>query len=324
MQFITAQLVSPDIFHIQSDAFIDVFNRTTPPLFQNIVKLFRQMSINNRLFSGLESNYVLQFYVFYGLLYALMNNIYYYELLDAGYYFDCFNDSVTICQLPEGIYANIIQYDYAGSAWVNQIVNGTTSMINATLILPGLFIGCQPIESLMQTTTECFFEKICLNTISSYINYSTISNNSFSILNQSRFSPQTTIETLVNDLFVEEWIINKSFTQYFDQCQPLSCQYKDEQRHNLASILTTIISVYGGLTVVLRSIIPIIVTFIRKKKQQLDDEIDDTSKNGKYIDLRLTYNRFQFSSVLESSFIFIVTTRYQFYSQIKSFRQSFQ
>jgi hypothetical protein len=114
----------------------------------------------------------------------------------------------------------------------------------------------------MQTTTECFFDRICLNTINSYINYSTISTNSFFILNQSRFSSQT----LVNELFVEEWIINKSFVQYFDQCQPLFCQYKNEQRHNFVSILTTIISVYGGLTVVLRSLIPIIVTFIRKKK----------------------------------------------------------
>jgi hypothetical protein len=66
-----------------------------------------------------------------------MNNIYYYELLQTGYYFDCFNDSVTICRLPAGIYANIIQYDYAGSAWVNQKVNGTISMINVTIILPG-------------------------------------------------------------------------------------------------------------------------------------------------------------------------------------------
>ena len=81
MQFLTPQLVSFETFDIQSNAFTDLFIRTTPSMFQNVVKLFRQTSINNRLLSELESNYVLEFFPYEGwiYIYICMNNIYYYE-----------------------------------------------------------------------------------------------------------------------------------------------------------------------------------------------------------------------------------------------------
>jgi len=42
-----------------------------------------------------------------------------------------------------------------------------------------------------------------------------------------------------------------------------------------------IISLYGGLRVVLSSLIPIIITFIRKKKQQRVSNVDNTPSNSK-------------------------------------------
>ena len=120
-----------------------------------------------------------------------------------------------------------------------------------------------------------------MNIIFSYINHSTILSNSFSILNQSRFSPSTTIETIINELFIEEWIINISYIQYFNQCQPSFCQYSKEERNNALYVFTMIISLYGGLRVVLSSLIPIIITFIRKKKQQRVSNVDNTPSNSK-------------------------------------------
>ena len=108
-----------------------------------------------------------------------------------------------MCKFLAGIYADINQYDYAGSVWTGTGVNASTSIINVTVILPGIFVGCQPIESLLQSTTECLFEEACLKEISSYVNYSMIPIQPFSVPNRSRFPPQTTIETLVNELFVE-------------------------------------------------------------------------------------------------------------------------
>lgn len=63
----------------------------------------------------------------------------------------------------------------------------------------------------------------------------------------------------------EEWIINISHSQYFDQCQVSLCTYSVTSRFNLLYIITTLIALIGGLTKVLRILIPPIVKFIRRR-----------------------------------------------------------
>ena len=60
-QLITSEIIALKIFEIQTDDWIDLFQRTMFPVVPNIVKLFRKMSINNQLFSGIETNDVLVF-----------------------------------------------------------------------------------------------------------------------------------------------------------------------------------------------------------------------------------------------------------------------
>ena len=284
IQLLTPHLISNTTFIIQINSSFEMFKGETLLLFQNLIKLFRSLAINNQLLSAQDTNY------------AIINTqpndhppiwmfrivIQYYELSNQSNILNCYGTKGAASKLPGGFYANIDRYDYAGSTgFDSQMVNPSTSMINATVILPGIFIGCLPMKSLLQSTLECFFNKTCLNIIFSYINHSTILSNSFSILNQSRFSPSTTIETIMNELFIEEWIINISYIQYFKQCQPSFCQYSKEERNNALYVFTMIISLYGGLRVVLSSLIPIIITFIRKKKQQRVSNVDNTPSNSK-------------------------------------------
>lgn len=279
-QFITNQVILPKIFDIQINSSIKLFQITTQAGFQNMLKLIRETLINNELFSAIDVRYNLQ-YEGLSFPYVSMYEILYFETQFKGKSFGCYCGNNMECKLPKGIYANINQYIYAGSNWIG-IVNATTSAINATILIPGMYAGCSSIESLMESTNECLFNKSCLNTILSYLYYETTPINLTTSLNISRFAPQTPLETIANELFLEDWNINKSYEKYFNQCQPLFCQYTKQQKYDIVHIFTATVSLYGGLRLFLSFLIPIIVKFIRKKESDENETENITSLSGKF------------------------------------------
>ena len=60
---------------------------------------------------------------------------------------------------------------------------------------------------------------------------------------------------LNNQLFVQKWINQTNYTNYFQECQPLECQYTLSDKNNLFSIFTTLLGLYGGLTYFLHFIV---------------------------------------------------------------------
>ncbi|CAF3359321.1 unnamed protein product, partial [Rotaria sp. Silwood2] len=140
------------------------------------------------------------------------------------------------------------------------------------IILPGLVVGCSPINALRMSTLECMFSMGCVNTILSYLNYYTELDGSlpsnFTIpttlpfiihpLNQSipsRFLPTTLIGTLIDGLFIEDWQNISLYEDYFAACQPTMCQYKYIQRNNILFVFTSLLGLYGGLVVSLRFLV---------------------------------------------------------------------
>lgn len=270
LQMITKQLTPTSLFDVQVDSFVQLFQQTTLQAFQNLLKLVRQTITGNVLFSAIEKMSVYQFDEDNSLDFS-MHNIFYYDAAQRGKYFDCYCDQFVMCQLPEGIYAHINRYDFAGSNWVNgEHANASTTAVNATFLVPGMITGCMSMESLMYSTGECLSERTCLDRIGFYMNYSSIPIQSFSLLNQSHLTRNRTIETLANNLFVQSWIVNKSYDKYFSQCQPAFCQYNDHHKNPFIQILASVISLYGGLRVAFTFIIPVIIAFIRKKHHNED------------------------------------------------------
>ncbi|CAF3921398.1 unnamed protein product [Adineta steineri] len=266
-QFITNQLISMETFDIQTNSFIELFKRTTSPLFLDIFSLIRQILLEQLFILGMGTQYTVKCCDNKDLDTIYLDIISYYETQPK--YFTCTCIDTQVCKLPGGIYTNIIRYDYAGSdpSYEGMPKKSNTYNVNATFLLPGIFVGCAPIESLFYSTIECLFNDTCFNQIGTNINYTSISIDSFSKLNQSLSASQTTYETLINNLFIEEWITNISFNDYFDQCQPLQCQYTNEIGQSWTSILASVISLYGGLGHFLPFIILVIVNFLFKIRQ---------------------------------------------------------
>ncbi|CAF1240812.1 unnamed protein product [Didymodactylos carnosus] len=126
-EFIITELVIPKTFNIQAESFIQLFERTTPQSFLNMLKLIEQTITRNQILSGIDTLFALMFY---------------------GPWC-CYCEGLMICQLPEGIYANINQYDYPGSYYSYDPPIQMTSMIDTTLILPGSDLSDQDFRHLV-------------------------------------------------------------------------------------------------------------------------------------------------------------------------------
>lgn len=138
----------------------------------------------------------------------------------------------------------------------------TPSRANVT----GFVAGCFAIDSLLQSTLECFFDQICLNNVLSFFPTVSFTISPLKSINDSQFSPQSTIQTLVNQLFIERWSAVSSFADYFSYCAPISCTYSYSDGDSALVILTTLLGLYGGLTIVLRLVVFQLVTFYRDRQ----------------------------------------------------------
>lgn len=132
--------------------------------------------------------------------------------------------------------------------------------------LNGFFVGCNPIESLLQSTLECLFDSSCLATIGTFIPSTNIIAVRPLNTSQTRFAMNMSIETIINDLFIENWSTQQSFSNYFSQCAPIQCTYTTVQDNNALYVLTKLLGIYGGLTAALRFCVPLVIAWCRKRR----------------------------------------------------------
>jgi hypothetical protein len=143
--------------------------------------------------------------------------------------------------------------------------------------LSGIIIDCLPIQMTLSSSLECFYSQSCLKILLPL--YPTQIN--ISILNQSipsRFNSTTKLESLINELFIEEILNKTSYTEYYSQCLPNSCQYTYSTRFNWIYVLATLFGLFGGITTILRIITPFIIQlffflkkrFFSKRLQQIE------------------------------------------------------
>ncbi|CAF0846073.1 unnamed protein product [Adineta steineri] len=135
-------------------------------------------------------------------------------------------------------------------------------------IIDEWYIGCRPIDSLLLSTLKTFYNQTEIN---SFLNFFPNILPNFTCLNAnetSRFQLNDTLKTIVKNGFIEKWIQQENYSSYFNKCAPELCSYTINKRFNIYYILTAIIGVYGGLSIGLRLIIPIIIKFIFQRNEE--------------------------------------------------------
>ncbi|CAF1194236.1 unnamed protein product, partial [Adineta ricciae] len=124
-------------------------------------------------------------------------------------------------------------------------------------IIPGILTGCTPSSSILQSTLECFFNRSCLTMLDDPFN-GTI------VLTKSRFSPNTTVNVLFTELFLESLHNTSDYISYFSECAPLMCTYIYSRRFDVLHMVTTVTSIFGGLCVIFRLLSPLLIKFYRR------------------------------------------------------------
>jgi hypothetical protein len=153
------------------------------------------------------------------------------------------------CASPSAIYGN---------------VNLDTNQAEILVPTPMFLLGCFAADSLFLSTLECFYNQSCLDVLQPYIP-------EFNMTALNISQPNTRIGEIIENLLVEKWNTFISFEKYFSACAPQLCTYSYEKRENFIFFLTTLFSLFGGLTVVFRMMSPYLALIISKRFRRHTD-----------------------------------------------------
>ena len=133
---------------------------------------------------------------------------------------------------------------------------------------PNFFVGCFLIEALLSSTLECFYDQTCMLELDRYLNFSLRQALHFPALNASLSSPSETVRSLVNRLMVDSWSWNVYFSRYYNACTPYLCTFEYRSRNGFVNAITTIVGVFGGLSIGFRTLILVGLRLVEKVRQR--------------------------------------------------------
>ncbi len=255
--FISLDAISPDEFNVRTETIIEQFKIKASNEFMDVLKLIKVTNHANQLATLRLSNW--KFVAKYLKTYILPENILH---------------ALNILTLPQTYSANKCSCGIQSNC--SQLSELLFYIPNRSLIqpIPGFHVGCLTLDSVLKLSLICLYNQTCLDMIqrSAYMSQPVRAE----ILTYSPLlPPNTTIEKMLSQLFVSEWLQNISFDRYFNECAPQSCQYSYSMQYNLLYVVTTLVALFGGLThglhLILNCIQLIIIKFNdrRKKKNQV-------------------------------------------------------
>jgi hypothetical protein len=159
--------------------------------------------------------------------------------------------------------------------------------------VPGLTKSCSAVETLYFSDFRCFFNQTCLDILLSMFNVDMPNRlplpratRTIIALNSSEsfaFSPTEKLDTLAGKLLVDKWKLEPDFAGYYRICAPNLCAYTVKRKMDIVYVVTTVIGLLGGLTVIMRLLVPVTVRFIHSifsRWERSFSNIDDqTAKN---------------------------------------------
>ncbi|CAF4137230.1 unnamed protein product, partial [Adineta steineri] len=241
--FISPKLLSRSVFQEEINSTVTQFKQSLTRAFTAELELILRVISSNRLVSGLQTNFIIS-YAYSGP-----------PEVNVAKYIGRHNE---FCSC-------VLDYRCTSNAIFSNVFNASTQYHPGNQTnLTGLASGCLSVTSILASTLECFYNQTCLNTIvSGFPTKEKFS--ALTINNISRFGAYATVQSIVDKLMVEDWLMYISYEKYRDNCAPLSCTYPKEIRNSLLDVLAQLIGLLSGLISALRLLIPIIVRFIMNK-----------------------------------------------------------
>ncbi|CAF4237020.1 unnamed protein product, partial [Adineta steineri] len=102
-----------------------------------------------------------------------------------------------------------------------------------------------------------------------------------------------TFDQLLETSFVSRWSPYLNYSAYYAQCQSQVCTYTTAQRSSFLYILTSLLGLYGGLSVVLRLLVPYMVNFIYRCVNRTPPLVNTDNNNTDIAVKKSWFERFQ-------------------------------
>ncbi|CAF3086002.1 unnamed protein product [Rotaria sp. Silwood2] len=130
--------------------------------------------------------------------------------------------------------------------------NETTNFEN----ISGMMFDCLPLDAALASSFECFYDAWCLSLIQ---NVSKSNIRLQPLHSQSRFEHSTTLQTLLDELMIEQFTMEIVFASYYSICNPKYCTYSYTHKFDVLFIITFTASAFGGISAVLKFIAPLLI-----------------------------------------------------------------
>jgi hypothetical protein len=237
-QYVSGSVIKRKLFESETRILVDKFRLSMTNNILLSLSMILNMTQANALLSALKTSHVFS-----------VTTIFDWVVIVSQDYGDCQCAASFTCTSP----SHILELPNPSSVF----------------IVPGFYTGCYVIESLLQSTLECFFNQECIDQLQAHASPSSSMN--VPALNASLLSLYTkysTIQGLLDNLMIEQWNVSIYYEQYYNQCQPTQCTYTFQTRNDLIYIVTTLFGRAGGLTTVLKFILPRLVKIFKKKRQE--------------------------------------------------------
>ncbi|UJR12054.1 hypothetical protein I4U23_016232 [Adineta vaga] len=246
--FISPNVLPENALRSLIQSSIDQLKLSISSVFALQLQTIRDLTATNKLMSGLMTDTHLEY----------MENIYtrhiYITTVRKSYGIRSCNCYYTKgCKLPVGIY-DLFWADARRSTETRTIMD-----------IPGMVTSCYPLNSILESSLECFYDRKCVNNLLLHLP----TNEKFTamtISETSRFPFQTTVQSLVDHLMIEDWNTSISYEQYYNQCIPMTCTYSTVKPNSFLIIITKCIGTLSTLTMILKLLIPKIIQWIRRPR----------------------------------------------------------
>lgn len=272
-EFISNYLINENLLRTDTEIVIDDFLINSYSSFNHSISFLRSFIRGNVLMSGIGTTAVTAFLV--------NNNVYQATVVprvygSAEFPNGCMCDKGDKCAIPSGFYNSAMVEDQPTVAYFD----GQTSV---SFVMKNWFVACWPLNSLLISSVENSFlyNQTAFDSVAMHFNWpsNSILPNilNFNESNQGNTGRHTFYDYL-QTLFVKNSSIDVDFSLYYAQCQPKSCTYSAKQKATFLYLFTLFLSLYGGLSVPLRFLIPFIVAFLIQRLRRRTELPVDVGK----------------------------------------------
>ena len=246
-KFISAQVFPRQTFTAKTNALLQTFLQTTRAEFLHSILLVTDILRVDK----------------YATLFATNIN------------YQVFHDQPTITPKPYLVYSFFytLSTDSESTCSCGKDVNctGIEEYNKNYDILIGVSIRCEVVDTTLQTPLSCWYNYECFkafrDNMALYNDQVPVNMTMLDSIQSSRFPPNVSFETILREMMVEYFNFSISYDLYYHECHPESCTYTYETQSNLIHIVTTTISLLGGINVILRLLCPLMTMFLLKLRK---------------------------------------------------------